>query len=140
MTDKKKSQKSNIEKALKNPRIKNQYMKEMERVFQGPKGSPDHDRNLQKLHDAYGSARFPKQAREYIREYGLPDDWGALLLLLDLKNANELIPEIMEKLVNMAKKRSSIERKGLRSKLRTLSVTTRDMVIADTAAALAEEI
>ena len=140
MTEKKKNPKSNIEKALKNPRIKNQYMKEMERVFQGPKGSPDHDRDLQKLHNAYGSARFPKEARKYVREYGLPDDWGALLLLLDLKNTNELVLEVMEKLVKISGKRSNMEKKGLRSKLRTLSITTRDMVIADTAEALAEEI
>ena len=140
MTEKKKDLKSSIEKALKNPRLKNQYMKEMERVFQGPKGNPEHDKDLQKLHDAYGSARFQKQASRYIKKYGLPDDWGALLLLLDLKNANDVILEVMEKLVEISKKRSGIEKKGLKSKLRTLSVTTRDIAIADTAEALIEEV
>ena len=71
---------SDLEKALKNPRIKSQYMKEVERLFNGPKGDPEHDRDLQCLHDAYGTSRFGKQAREYIKKYGLPDDWGALLL------------------------------------------------------------
>jgi len=139
MTEKK-NPKSDIEQALKNPRIKNQYMKEMERVFQGPKGSPQHDKDLQRLHDAYGSARFSIRAREYIKKYGLPDDWGALLLLLDLKNANELIPEVMEKLVKLSKEKSGVKKRGLRSKLRTISVTARDLVIADTAARLVEEI
>jgi len=140
MTKKEKDLKSSMEQALKNPRIKSQYMKEMERLFQGPKGSPEHEKDLQRLHDSYGSGRFEKQAARYIKKYGLPDDWGALLLLLDLKDGNEVILEVMEKLVDLSKKRSSMERKGLRSKLRTLALTTRDLMIADTAEALIEEI
>jgi len=129
-----------MEQALSNPRLKSQYMKEMERVFQGPKGDPGHDKELQKLHDSYGSSRFEKQARKYIEKYGIPDDWGALMLLLDLKSANEIVLDVMEKLVDISRKRSKIEKKGLKSKLRTLAMTTRDIVIADTAEGLLEEI
>ena len=140
MAKKKKDSKSSIEQALENPRIKSQYMKEMERLFQGPKATPEHEKALQKLHDAYGSSRFEKQAEDYIKKYGLPDDWGALLLLLDLKNSNETILEVMEKLVEISGQRNSMERKGLRSKLRTLSLTARDAAVAEAAEALVEEI
>ncbi len=129
-----------MEQALENPRIKSQYLKEMERVFSGPKGSKDHDKDLQRLHDAYGSARFEKQAAIYIKKYGLPDDWGALMLLLDLNKATDVVLEVMEKLVEISKGKSSLERKGLRSKLRTLALTTKNLEIADTAEALIEEI
>ncbi len=140
MAKKKKELKTSIERALQNPRIKNQYMKEMERVFLGPKASPEHERDLQKLHDSYGSTRFEKQAAKYIKKYGLPDDWGALLLLLDLKKANDIIIEVMERLVEISKDRSALEKKGLKSKLRTLVLTSKDPAIADAAEAMIEEI
>ena len=131
---------SDLEKALKNPRIKSQYMKEVERLFNGPKGDPEHDRDLQCLHDAYGTSRFGKQAREYIKKYGLPDDWGALLLLLDLKKAPDTVMEVMEKLVSLSSERTAQERKGLKSKLRTLSLTAKDIQVAEQAEMLIEEI
>lgn len=129
-----------MEQALKNPRIKSQYLKEMERVFQGPKGDPEHEKDLQRLHDSYGSKRFERQAAGYLKKYGLPDDWGALLLLLDLKNASQIVIDVMEKLVELSRQRSRIEKKGLKSRLRTLAVTTKDLAVADTAEALIEEI
>jgi len=140
MKGNKKDIRSAMEQALENPRIKSQYLKEMERVFQGPKGDPGHEKDLQRLHDAYGSKRFEKQAVSYLKKYGLPDDWGALLLLLDLKNATETVLDVMEKLVELSAEKSRIEQKGLKSKLRTLAINTRDMAIADTAEALIEEI
>ncbi len=139
MREKKKDLKSSMEQALENPRIKSQYMKEMEKMFQGPKGDPGHEKDLQRLHDAYGSRRFEKQAAGYISKYGLPDDWGALLLLLDLK-AGETVIDVMEKLVSISGDKSRIEKKGLKSRLRTLAITTRDPVVADMAEALIEEI
>lgn len=140
MKDKKKDIKSSLERVLENPRLKSQYLKEMEKVFQGPKGNPEHDKDLQKLHDSYGSPRFGKMARSYIKKYGLPDEWGALLLLLDLKKENETVIKVMEKLIEISKDRSSTEKKGLKSKLRTLSLTSKDIMVAETAEMLIEKI
>jgi hypothetical protein len=132
--------KDSMERALENPRLKSQYLKEVERLFKGKKGTDEHDRMLQRLHDSYGSGRFKKTALEYVKEYGLPDDWGSLLLLLDLEGEQELVCDAMEKLVEMSAQRSSVERRGLRSKLSVISATSKDMVVAETAEALLMEL
>ncbi len=135
-----KGYKDSMERALENPRLKSQYLKEVERLFKGKKGTDEHDRMLQRLHDSYGSSRFKKRALEYVKEYGLPDDWGSLLLLLDLEGEQDLVCDAMEKLVEMSSQRSSVERRGLKSKLTVISATSKDMVVAETAEALLMEL
>ncbi len=132
--------KSDLERRLEDPLIKNQYLKEIERLFKGAKGDPAHDKDLQRLHDAFGTSRFKKMAKDYIKKYDLPDDWGALILLLDLDGEKDIVIKAMEKLVEMSKDLPDQKKKGLRSKLRTLSLTTKDVVVAEIAQELAEEI
>ncbi len=132
--------KSQIEKRLEDPRVKSQYLKEVERLFQGAKGDPKHEQDLQKLHDSFGTVRFKKQVKTYIKKYGLPDDWGALILLLDLEGETELVVDAMEKLLEMSKALPGPKKKGLKSKLRTLSLTTKDVTIAEVAYEIAQEI
>ena len=136
----KKGHKSCIEKRLEDPRIKNQYLKRVEQLFKGAKGDPAHEKDLQRIHDSFGTSRFRKEAKKYIKKYGLPDDWGALVLLLDLDGETEMVIETMEKLLELSRGLSGPEKKGLRSKLRTLSFTTRDTLVADVAQEIAEEI
>ncbi len=136
----KKDIKSSLEKRLEDPRIKNQYLKEVERLFQGAKGDPNHEKELQRLHDSFGTNRFKKQAKAYIKKYGLPDDWGALILLLDLEGEVQIVIDAMEKLLEMSKQLPAPKKKGLKSKLKTLSFTTKDLTIAEVAQEIAEEI
>ncbi|NPA93945.1 MAG: hypothetical protein GXO58_00785 [Thermodesulfobacteria bacterium] len=132
--------KSSLEKKLQDPRIKSMYLKEVEKLFKGAKGDPSHDKDLQKLHDTFGTSQFKKHAKSYIKKYGLPDDWGALILLLDLEGETQVVIDAMEKLVEISKDLTGPERKGLRSKIRTLSLTTKDVVIAEVAEEILAEI
>jgi len=129
-----------LEKRLADPRIKSQYLKEVERLFQGAKGDPKHERDLQRLHDSYGTGRFKKQAKAYIKKYGLPEDWGALILMLDLEGETQIVIDVMEKLLEISTQLPGPKKKGLKSKLRTLGLTTKDMAIAEVAQEIAEEI
>ncbi len=137
---KKKDFKSDLEKRLEDPIIKSKYLREVERLFKGAKGDPAHEKDLQRLHDSFGTARFKKVAKDYIKRYDLPDDWGALILLLDLDGETDIVIKTMEKLVEMSKDLPEPKKKGLKSKLRTLSLTTKDMVVAEVAQELSEEI
>ncbi len=132
--------KSSFEKKLQDPRIKSMYLKEVERLFKGAKGDPAHDKDLQKLHDTFGTKQFKKQAKQYIKKYGLPDDWGALILLLDLEGEAEIVIDVMEKLVQISRDLPAPKKKGLKSKLRTLSLTAKDAVVAEVAEEILEEI
>ena len=137
---KKKETKSSLEKRLEDPIVKSQYLKKVEQLFKGAKGDPSHDKDLQRLHDAFGTKRFKSEAKKYIKKYGLPDDWGALVLLLDLEGESRIVIDAMEKLLELSKGLSKTERKGLRSKIRTLSITSKDVVIAEAAQEIAQEI
>ncbi len=58
----------------------------LDRLFKGEKGTPEHDKLYARLHNAYGSEAFAKQAEKYVAKYGLPDDAATLILFLDLKD------------------------------------------------------
>ncbi len=60
----------------------------LDRLFKGDKGTVEHDKLYAKLHNAYGSEAFSKQAEQYVAKYGLPDDAATLLLFLDLQAAD----------------------------------------------------
>jgi hypothetical protein len=60
----------------------------LSRLFKGEKGTPEHDKLFARLHNAYGSEAFAKQAERYMAKYGLPDDGPTLILFLDLKDAD----------------------------------------------------
>ncbi|MCK9226647.1 MAG: hypothetical protein PHT96_14720 [Syntrophorhabdaceae bacterium] len=58
------------------------------RLFKGDKGTPEHDKLYARLHNAYGSEAFAKQAEKYMAKFGLPDDAATLILFMDLKDAD----------------------------------------------------
>ncbi len=128
-----KDYKSSIEKALEDPIRKSQYLKQVEQLFKGPKGDPNHAKDLQRLHDSYGTKSFRSKAKAYIKKYGLPDEYGALILLLNLTSEKRIVIDAMEKLIEMKEKLSTHELKGLKSKLRTLSLTSKDIELSEIA-------
>jgi len=128
-----KDERSNLERALEDPRIKERYLKEAEKLFMGAKGRPQHSKDLMAIHESYGRAKFLSTVRHYVDTYGMPDDWGALLLLLDIKNDSELVCKAIEALCGLVEEKGIVERKGLKSKLRVLSLTARNPEIRETA-------
>ena len=129
----KKDKRSNLERALEDPRIKERYLKEAEKLFMGAKGQPQHSKDLMAIHESYGRAKFLSTVRHYVDTYGMPDDWGALLLLLDIKNDSELVCKAIEALCGLIEEKGPVEQKGLKSKLRVLSLTAMDPQIRETA-------
>ncbi len=134
------SEESALERALKDPRLKEKYLKEAENLFRGPKGRPEHAKDLQAVHDAYGTSRFPKVVKHYVETYGMPDEWGTLILLLDLQDDPETVIKAMEALQDLYDSKGSVEKKGLKSKLRVLSMTSEDMEVRDTAEMILSEL
>jgi hypothetical protein len=61
----------------------------------------------------------------YLREYGLPDDWSTLMLLLDCKDSGTAIQAI-ESLKALYPQQGLEEQQGFRSKLSIISMTTKD--------------
>ncbi len=134
-----KDYRDSLERALEDPRLKSHYLKEVDRLFKGKKGTDEHDKMLQRLHDSYGTGNFSKTAKKYIKSFGLPDEWGALLLLLDLEGESETVCQAMERLVEMSKERNQVEKRGLKSKLTVLASTSTDLAIMEAAESLLAE-
>ena len=126
-------ERSNLERALEDPRMKERYLQEAEKLFMGAKGRPQHSKDLMAIHESYGRTRFLSTVRHYVDTYGMPNDWGALLLILDIKNDSELVCKAIEGLCELVGEKGTVERRGLESKLRVLSLTARNTEIRDTA-------
>ncbi len=131
---------STLEKALEDPRLRDLYLKEAENLFKGPKGRPEHAKDLRAVHDAYGTPNFPSAVKHYIETYGMPDDWGTLIILLDLEKKPEIIIKAMEGLQDLYDSKGRVEQKGLKSKLRILSMTSGDPDVRETAETILSEL
>ena len=128
-----KDERSNLERALEDPRMKEPYLQEAEKLFMGAKGRPEHSKDLMAIHESYGRTKFLSTVRHYVDTYGMPRDWGALLLILDIKNDPDLVCKAIEGLCELVGEKGTVERRGLESKLRVLSLTARNPEIQETA-------
>lgn len=116
-----------------------QYLKEADKIFQGPKRGKEHDSALQAIHRAYGTHKFAPAVRKYLKAYGIPSDWGTLMLVLDYRD-EKVVEEAIKALKLKAPERSSIERQGLKDKLEILALTANSTGIMSLAEQSAKEL
>lgn len=113
---------SRQEKSLRSTWAKEQYLKEVDKIFQGTKGGKEHKKALDAIHRHYGTSKFGSAVKKYLKKYGLPEDWSTLMLLLDYKD-EEVVLQVMESLKAMAPERTLVETQGFRDKLEILAIT-----------------
>ena len=90
---------SRKEKSLRSTWAKQQYLKEVDKFFQGERGGKEHKVALDAIHRHYGTAKFAPAVRKYLKKYGIPV-------------LKEKSPE-----------RSPVERQAFKDKLEILSFT-----------------
>jgi len=125
------------EKAAKREGPKNRWqegrVKEaLDRLFKGDKGTPDHDRLYKKLHSTYGTESFLPTVTKYLTKYGLPDDVGTLILILDTKEEN-IILSVFEKFKEIVTGLSSRYKEDVRRKLSIMALTDKSPHIREKA-------
>jgi hypothetical protein len=113
---------SRQEKSLRSTWVKEQYLKEVDKIFQGTKGGKEHKKALDAIHRHYGTSKFGSAVKKYLKEYGLPEDWSTLMLLLDYKD-EEVGLQAIESLKALAPERTLVETQGFRDKLEILAIT-----------------
>jgi len=101
------------------------YLKEIENLFKGKKATPEHAGALNEIHLRAGTKKFNTAVRKYIKEYGLPDDWSTLFLLLDYRDI-KIIRQAVEKLVSIMAEEPLNKKEGLKSKLSIMAMTAED--------------
>ena len=117
--------KSYQERSLKSDWAKKQHLREAEKFFQGKKGTEAYKKAYTTLHEKYGTPGFKEAAQKFIQEFDMPDDWGTLLLIMDI-NEPALVKNVIVVMKGMVEKRSPIEQKGFKGKLKILSMTAKD--------------
>ena len=103
-------------------------MKGAEKLFQGgakKKVNPEQETARNEIHKTVGSKKFDASVKRFLKEYGVPDDWSTLLLLLDFKDSATVMASI-ENLKSLYPKQGLEEQRGFRSKLNIISMTTKD--------------
>ena len=64
-------------------RLRQRALQAANKVFQGKQGTPAHQKLADALHRHFGGKKFTPLVKAYVKEYGLPRDWGLLFLFLD---------------------------------------------------------
>jgi hypothetical protein len=105
--------------------LQKQYRKEAEKLFMGKKGSDKHKADHSAIYQSHGTSRFTLAVATYIDEYGLPDDWSTLSLLLDYHDSS-VVRHVIDALKGQYETKNAVEKQGFRSKLEILAMTTRD--------------
>ena len=113
------------ERTLKTDWARKQHLREAEKFFQGKKGSEDYKKAHAALHEKYGTPEFHEALSQFIQQFGIPDEWGTLLLVLDTTNA-EWIKQALAVMKEMVPKKSLLEQKGFKGKIKVIASTTKD--------------
>jgi hypothetical protein len=130
---------SSSEKSLRSTWAKEQYLKEVDKLFQGKKGNKEHKTALNAIHNHYGTSKFASSVRKYLKKYGIPDDWSTLMLLLDYKD-DEVLVQVIDALKDIAPERSRVERQGFKDKLEILAITASSSTIISLAEKVSREL
>jgi hypothetical protein len=99
-----------------------QYRKELERLWMGKKGTEECRKALGEIHKRHGTSKFNATVKNFVKEYGLPDDWETLFLLLDYRDVNT-VKEVLVKLIELYPDKSLTEMQGFRAKLDIMAMT-----------------
>jgi len=131
--------KSYQERTLRSDWAKKQHLREAEKFFQGRKGTDAYKAADRALHEKYGTADFQEAAKNFLQQFGLPDEWGSLLLVLDFHDP-KWVKEGLAALKGMYEKRSLLEQKGFKGKVKVLVMTTADKGVRLEAEKILEEL
>jgi len=103
--------------------VRKQALKQAEALFKGKRGRPEYQKALKELEEARGTRKFVPLARKFLEEYGLPEEWGTLNLLLDFPDP-EVVEQALTAMAEQWPKRSFVEQQGFKSRLKILQLTS----------------
>jgi len=131
--------KSFREQSLKTDWARKQHLREAEKFFLGKKGTDAYKTAYSSVHEKYGTPQFAEALKNFIQEFGLPDDWGTLLLVLDTANP-EWIKQALISMKEIYPKRGLLEQKGFKGKVKVLATTTKDRTLRQECEKILEEL
>jgi hypothetical protein len=113
-------------------RVRKMALQQAEALFKGKRGRPEYQSALKELEAAHGTKKFPAVAKKFLQEYGLPEEWGALNLLLDFQEP-EVIAEVLRAMANLVGSRSRVEQQGFKGRLQVLALINTNAAVREEA-------
>jgi Lon protease-like protein len=98
----------------------------------GKKGTKKHHKALDDIDRLHGTDQFETAVKAYVDQYGLPEDWSTLSLLLDYSDPDTVAGAI-QAMKPFYESRSLMEQQGFKAKLDILAMTTRNSDLRDVA-------
>jgi hypothetical protein len=99
------------------------YRKEADKLFMGKKGTKKHQKAHSDIDRHQGTDQFETTVKSYLEQYGLPDDWSTLSLLLDYSDP-EIVLEVLKAMKALYENRSPMEKQGFKARVDILAMTT----------------
>ena len=118
--------------------LSNQHRKRADALFAGKKQTKEHQSAHSAIHKYHGTDKFNSTVKKYLKEYGLPDDFSTLFLLLDYKES-KVVKEVMHLLREKAGEQSLKIQEGFKSKVRIMAMTADDDELREFAEKISEE-
>jgi hypothetical protein len=110
--------------------VMKKYRKEADKLFMGKKGTKKHQKAHNDLDRFHGTDQFETAVKAYVEQYGLPEDWSTLLLLLDYSDSQTVLAALTA-MKDLYEARSPIEKQGFKAKVDILAMTASDSDLRD---------
>ena len=120
------------ERSRRSEWVMKKYRKEADKLFMGKKGTKKHQKALNEIDRYHGTDQFETVTKAYLEEYGLPEDWSTLSLLLDYSDP-ETVVQALNAMKNLCATRTSAEQQGFKARLHILVMTARNSDLRDAA-------
>jgi len=118
------------ERSRRSQWMKKHYRKEVDKLFMGKKGTKKHQKARDDIDRYHGTDQFEAAVKAYLDQYGLPDDWNTLSLLLDYSDAEKVL-QALTAMKNLYEARTPMEKQGFKAKVDILAMTARDRDLRD---------
>ena len=119
--------------------VRKMALRQAEALFKGKKALPEYQTALKGLEASHGTKKFPAVARKFLEEYGLPEEWGILTLLLDFPDP-DVVQQVLKAMAGLAVSRSRVEQQGFKGKLKIWALTSPDRELRHTAEEILENL
>ena len=110
--------------------VMKKYRKEADKLFMGKKGTKKHLKAHNDIDRYHGTDQFGAAVKAYLDQYGLPDDWSTLSLLLDYSDSDKVL-EALTAMKELYETRSLMEKQGFKAKVDILAMTASDSDLRD---------
>jgi hypothetical protein len=110
--------------------VMKKYRKEADKLFMGKKGTKKHQKARNDIDRYHGTEQFETAVKTYLDQYGLPEDWSTLLLLLDYSDPEKVL-QALAAMKDLYETRNPIEKQGFKAKVDILAMTASDSDLRD---------